>query len=189
MPTEDDKARLESVWKVHTYTNEYIRFADQKAGVFLAFQSGLLTAMFAAKLHHDCATDPFGSWVTGCASVAFAGLALGACLALYAVTPRLQVAAFVVERLWPWSTVVSTAPPGLIYWEQVIGHNDSAAYSATIGRQTAGSLADAVAQHTFVLASIAERKYRWVNRSFYVSAIPALLAAVAMFFHKVPPAI
>jgi hypothetical protein len=181
MPSEAEKLKLESAWKVHTYLNEYIRFADQKAGVFLAFQGGLLTALFTAKLHHDVAAAPFGSWPTFCATVGFIFLPLGACFALFAVAPRLPTAAVLIQRYWPWAKIVSPPPPGIIYWEQILGHEEAASYSAALNGRGATEWVDAVAQHAFVLASVASKKFKWVNRSWYCSAIPAVLSAWAIF--------
>jgi hypothetical protein len=184
--TEDDKVRLESAWKIHAYTNDYIRFADQKAGVFLAFQSGLLAAMFTVKLQTVCLDCPFGSWTAGCATVAFVGLALGAVFALLAVAPRLQAAFKTIERCWPWATTTPRMPPGLIYWEQVLGHKTGGDYSEAISSTNVRQLTNAVAEHTFVLGTIAHKKYMWVNLSVMVSSLPAVAGAVAIFLHRVP---
>src|SRR5437763_11946832 len=43
---------LEFLWKVHSYTNDYIRFADTKAGIALALVAGLLATLFGSKAHY-----------------------------------------------------------------------------------------------------------------------------------------
>jgi hypothetical protein len=70
-PTDTD-----FIWKVHSYTNEYIRFADAKAGAVIAWCSALTAALFAAKAHYKfrgSSIDFFGFL----ALVAFLSLAGG----------------------------------------------------------------------------------------------------------------
>jgi len=43
----------EFAWKVHAYTNDYIRFADAKAGVVITWCASLVALLFAAKAHHN----------------------------------------------------------------------------------------------------------------------------------------
>jgi hypothetical protein len=78
----DTPTQIEFAWHVHTYTNEYVRFADTKAAAVLAISAGLIGGLFAAKAHrfimdahfvsHDAELRP---------SLLFAG-------ALHAIDPR-----------------------------------------------------------------------------------------------------
>ena len=138
--------------------------------------------MFTVKLHHLCATNPIGSCVAVLASIAFIGLSLGAIFALIAVTPRLwQV--FPTTGWWkPKQSTAVLDSPGLIFWQQVLVHGNAASYTRLLESADASSLVNEVAKHTFVLASIADRKYRWVNRSIWISWLPAVLGALAMCF-------
>ena len=92
-----------------------------------------------------------------------------------------------MEWVWPWATVEPQAPPALIFWEQVLKHGEPNAYAAAVVAADTPSLIQTVAHHTFVLASIADGKYRWINRSIAISLLPAILATLAMFFNRVQP--
>jgi hypothetical protein len=47
-----DTAHGEFIWKVHPYTNDYIRFADTKAAAVIAWCVSLISLLFASKAHH-----------------------------------------------------------------------------------------------------------------------------------------
>ncbi|MCY2926387.1 MAG: hypothetical protein NT031_13295 [Planctomycetota bacterium] len=48
---DDGKPALEFAWNTHRYLNEYIRFADAKAGVVIAVCSALVASLYAGKVY------------------------------------------------------------------------------------------------------------------------------------------
>jgi hypothetical protein len=175
----------EFAWKVHAYTNEYIRFADTKAGAVIAWCGGLMGVLFAANAHHHfmkagwagtwAATD---CWVTSLAAasvLAFILLTLGAVAAFWCVKPRL------------WSTERSrTHDRGFIYWEAVRAYGDASAFTEALGLQDTIALTQRTSEHVFVLGGIAKTKFLWVDRAIWLAFGGSLFAAiVALFSGKV----
>lgn len=181
---------LDFLWKVHSYTNDYIRFADQKAGLVLAVESGLIAAMYAAKLHHACSLTRFNFQErtvadTALGFVSFIGflfLGVGVGFALFAIAPRLwtQVWSTFRERLYNSLSVGTLA--GSVFWKEVLANGNAVAYLARVRGLDEAGREDAVGRHVYVLAGVANAKFGWINLSLAFGAVGGLFAVAAMFF-------
>lgn len=187
----DEKDRLEFLWEVHGYTNEYIRFADQKAGLVLAIESGLVAVMYAAELHQACALSRLAlshrdaslqdTLLGSAAFLGFLCLLAGASFALLAITPRLwhQFKTSVRERVF--GPLANGTPAGAIFWKQVLANDSAEGYLGHVRGMDERMRTAAVAAHVHTLAGVADTKFGWVNMSIFAGAVGAAFAVLALF--------
>jgi hypothetical protein len=197
----------EFVWKVHSYTNDYIRFADAKAGAMITWCAGLIALLFTIKAQNRFMdTGPtftgidFEATALGFLAVsAFILLAFSVLFGFLTVLPRLwdvdAVPESVTWRMQEWPKrlaliakefIAAFLPiqpkhPGLIYWNSVGAYQKPEAYAAAISGSTADELTAATAHHVHVLAGIARRKYYHVDcciRLAFVGSVAALILAL-----------
>lgn len=168
-PTTAAKEQLEFLWKIHAYTNDYIRFADQKAGVVLAVQSGLLAALYAAKAQQYLAISRLSASPTSaetvlgvCAAAAFAGLLFGIAFACAAISPRLFIdfRPSLVAKLH--AQLVDNAMKGSIFWKQILHYKNKEDFKDAIVLLDDNGRVKEVAHHVFVLAGISNAKFEWI---------------------------
>jgi hypothetical protein len=110
----------EFLWKVRAYTNEFIRFADTKAALVVAWTSALVSGQFGLKARHRLRPARFAplriDWLE----------AFGAFWAVVAFASR-------ADRVCDRDDHCA-APPvdqeedGFIFWENVLGHASSDAW-------------------------------------------------------------
>jgi hypothetical protein len=173
-----DSPLIDFAWKVHEYTTEHIRFADQKAGAVIAWSGGLIGVMLAAKAHHrfmragdSFPADPGVVALAIFSLLAFLALGTAASCAFWCVKPRL------------WSREDGrTHSAGVIYWEQVRVYPDPGRFAAALTAQTSPARTGHLAEHIYVLAGIVRRKYAWVDRSIWVAFVGSALAAIVTLF-------
>jgi hypothetical protein len=197
----------EFVWKVHGYTNEYIRFADAKAGAIITWCAGLIALLFTIKAQSRFLPpqitftdiDWKATGLGAAAIVAFLFLTLSVTFGFLTILPRLWVGDAQSEPFtwrvwaWPWRFILGTSrffaafvprpagPAGLIYWESVRGHATPVEYSAAVTGSTAEQMTDATAQHVHVLAGISKKKYHYVDcciRLAFIGSGAALTVAL-----------
>jgi hypothetical protein len=180
---------LEFLWKTHSYTNEYIRFADPKAGILIALAGGLIAALYAAKCHQYCSPTRLDwkemSWLAtflgACSLVAFVFLGLSVLFNGWAVAPRLW-RTFVLgvwQRLWK-SLNAQTPPPGYVFWGDVLLHQDGDTYWKAARKLTEDEMGQAVAKHVYTLAGIANEKFKWVTRGTMLGYAGAVFACIVL---------
>ena len=168
----------EFAWKVHAYTNDYIRFADAKAGVVITWCASLVALLFAAKAHHNFMEGRF----TSDFSVGQTALATGSVLAYILLAAAVACAFWCVKpRLWTWRGGVKQEK-GLIYWGQVQQYPSPTAYAEALKQAQPTDLARAVAEHIYTVGGIAHAKFTWIGRSLIFGATGTLLAAIVVLF-------
>src|SRR4029077_19894370 len=90
-------AKREFLWNVHSYINNYIQFADTKAGFCVGIASALMAALFASKSHElfirGAPSQYAGHWtvLAGISLAAFVLLAVSMGAAVMVVRPRAWV--------------------------------------------------------------------------------------------------
>jgi hypothetical protein len=158
VPTTDAETRGEFLWNVHSYLNEYIRFADTKAALVVTWTSALLGALVAGSFHKR-----FALTITG--GLCFAGfvlVVLAFACSFCAVIPRLR----------------STQLPGFIFWRSIVAHKSKEQFIAELKKQTSENLADHVAGHLFDLSHVSDRKFWWVDRSIMLALLGSVLSGI-----------
>src|SRR5438270_11216146 len=90
MEIDEIKQKTEFLWKVHSYINDYVKFADAKAGVVIVFDSGILGALYSAGFTR-LFTSPVAAWSVRAwaACLVFVGLGVWAVFAAHGIVPRL----------------------------------------------------------------------------------------------------
>ncbi len=149
-----DANAYDFLWRVHANTNEYIRFADAKAGIVLGVVGGILTSE-VAKAGPRMNELPMGQW-TFAEWGAFSSMVL---LLLSALAAGLAIA--------PRSN--RDRKRGFIFWSGVREYPTSDQFASAVAAHTASQLQDAVADHVYTLAGIADTK-------FYLAGVATLLA-------------
>ena len=186
-----DPGVTDYLWKIHSHTNDYIRFADQKAAIAIAVESTIIGAMYAAKFHQAC--SPARLNVGGmtlpdttlgvCCTLAFALLVAGMFCGVVAVAPRLwheyatTLRSRVVER------VTVGVPKGAIYWGQVVQHKTEVEYAHYVSGLDAAQRQEAVAHHVYAIAQVATRKYFWVQLCLAFGAVGGAVALVLLLLN------
>ncbi len=173
-----EKAKAEFAWKVHSYISDYIRLADTKAGAIIAWCGGLIGILLASQTHHlftETSVSFTGlAWQTTFMAfvslLAFIFLGAGIVAAFMCIKPRL------------WSQEgMKEHPKGYVYWEDVKSHRTADNFKKEFGSVGVGGLGDMCAEHTFVLAVIASKKFWWVDRSLWIAFAGSIAAAAARF--------
>lgn len=155
METEE---RIEFLWNVHSYLNEYVRHADTKAELVIAWTSALLGLLVAGGFHQKFEFTLPGSLC----GIGFVLLAAAFGAAFWVVRPRLK----------------TSQMPGFIYWKSIVAHGRRESFAQSIAAQPAEGLAEHIAQHLFDLSQIADAKYRWVGISIALAFLGSVLCGV-----------
>lgn len=167
---EEDGVRVDFLWKVHSYTNDYIRFADSKAGFVAASVVTLIGTLVAAHAFDHVGWIAPSSWPvhTWIGFLALGLLVVSFLCALLAIRPRLH----------------STVPKGFIFWTSVAEHANDLAYAEECSKLTAHEIELNVSRHVYTLAGICKRKYFWTNLAMLIgSAGGALAGGVLLTAH------
>lgn len=155
------------LWQVHEYTNEYIRFADTKAAFIAAASTALIGTCISSSILDSSLRKALSAWYWS-QWYAIAGLLL---LSIALVLSLLGIR----PRLW------NETPVGFIFWESIFGHQSATNSSQTIHKTTAHERTNAIAEHLFILASVAKRKYACVNYAMWSGIAGGVLTAIALF--------
>jgi Family of unknown function (DUF5706) len=168
---------VDFLWQVHSYQNEYIRFADTKAALCIAWSTALISALYSAEIHRESGTsNVYLATSVLAASVLLAGFLLG----ILAIVPRVRLPRHNAKIKADEATKVREQKTGLIYWGEVQRLADVSQYEQAVSDADASDLANQVARHVFVLSKIAIVKYRFVNLSIAALACGSLLTVVVL---------
>src|SRR5258708_7193333 len=160
---QSDRARQqEFLWKVHGYTNDYIRFADTKAAFCVGIASALMGALFATKAH-ELFTKVTASHWSSLAKVSFGSFVVLAASIAAAVT-------VIGPRLWTHSE------KGFIFWGDVSKFESSNAFAVAYKAQTDEDLDKSLSRHLYMLATICKRKYFWASVSILAVVVGGMLS-------------
>lgn len=157
---EAAKPRDEAAWHTNAYINDYIRFADAKAGVVIAIMSALLWALL--KHIADPPTNIATTWTAVVATV----IALG--VGLFVVWPR-----------------TPSARRGLFFWGNIAAHKDADEYAEAFLNATEVDIAKGIVLQNYYLSVVAVGKYdvfRWCCRAAAVAGFTGVLALGDMRF-------
>lgn len=149
---------------VHQYTRDFIKFADQKAAFIFAVASATLAYLVKQGAHKSLmiriADRGFSEWAAffSCLLVGLAGL-----LSLLVVLPRLRGKA-----------------DGLIYWKGIAKLGGASSYVSRVRQLRDGELTDAVLEHCYEMAEIADRKYDLLKWAMWFGAFGAIAAGCVL---------
>jgi hypothetical protein len=144
-------------WADHTheYVRHYIALADQKAAFVFTASTAMLAYLYGqgALALWQSGLGEWGLWsVVAGGSTLLLGVA--ALCAGVAVWPRL-----------------AGKTDGLVYWKAVAAHSSADEYYGNVRACSDEDLARERLAHTFELARVCDRKYRWVSGSIRASII------------------
>lgn len=160
---------------IHEYQRAYIAHADTKAFGVLAV-AGSLVAYIESKGLID-----LGPFIKGGAGVReYAGAAacvllmLAGSLAAFTVAPRLWTLRSKGDDPAP---ATAADGPGVIFWDDVLTHEDPASYANHVARLSAKDSRRQLSIHAYTLAGINRSKYRLVGWALRLG----LLGVMALF--------
>ena len=174
------------VWKVHDYTNNYIRFADSKAAVVVALGTGLLAGLVNVRAQRWLSpsllnlSEPVwkDTWMGVFAFLSFALLSSAVACAVWAVAPRL------------WSTLtrdlkarvlrrdMGRPAKGFIFWGNILAHGTEDEFWGAFKAQDRHNLTEALTRHLYVLAAVADEKFRFANLSIWLAFAGGVVACL-----------
>lgn len=156
--------RQQYLWKVHGYINEYIRFADTKAGFIVVLDTAIIGALYAIHCQQRFLNTAPIQWSFTALAALFAFIALGLSVvaSILVVRPRLNAHSI----------------KGYIFWESIVEHGTQEAFESVVLSQTDENLTSHLAQHIFILSKIAHRKYFWINLAICWGTLGGLAAAI-----------
>lgn len=165
-PTFDPQT-VDFVWDVHKYTNDYIRFADTKAAFTAGASTALIGSLVASSIFDSFIRNGMRHWsfLQWTSLIGLLLLSTAVVLSIAAIRPRL------------WADV----PIGFIYWGSIVRHGSAHRFAKEVHALTDGDRFEAVSQHLFTLASIAKRKYDFVDRAIFCGVFGGMLAGFALF--------
>jgi hypothetical protein len=161
---------LDVAWKTHEYIHNYIRFADTKAALIIAWCSTVVSALYVAGLHHGLAslrlTLTNSSFSMTAAALAIVLLVLSLAAAAAVVVPRLP----------------TEQRAGLIFWESIRVHANGDLFANNFARHNEAQLAHHMCVQLYTIAGIAQKKYGWVLLSLWLAVPGSLLSGLALLF-------
>jgi hypothetical protein len=171
LPNSDDLTeKREFLWKVHGYVNDYIRFADAKAGFCVGLTSALIGVLYSTRCHELFLKIPFQQWNfwSYLSLSAFISLASSVGLAIHVVRPRLR----------------RHSKRGFVFWEAISQFEDAERYDDAYDTQTRHEMTMNLSHHVYALAKICDCKYRWVLAAMLTGAAGGLLALFVLLFGR-----
>jgi hypothetical protein len=158
---------LDFAWKTHEYLHNYVRFADTKAALVIAWCSTVLGALYAAGLHSAVAPSRFT--VTD-----WSGAATAAATAVWLLAPSLLLAA------WAIAPRLNTKQRGgLVFWDSIRVNADEEIFARALAHRDPRHLTHHLCIQIYTVAGIAKRKYWCVLVSVYLSLAGSILAGLA----------
>lgn len=164
---EPDTETSAFLWEVHRYTNEYIRFADTKAAFIAGASTALIGSLVTSSIFDSCFRSTPYLWSKLQWTGVFGLLLLAASLALSITAIR--------PRLWNKTSV------GFIFWGSIVGHRTALQFTEEVRGLSARDRAVAISDHLFVLATIARRKYAYVDWALFAGVAGGALAGAVLF--------
>jgi hypothetical protein len=163
----DADAASAFLWDVHRYTNEYIRFADTKAAFIATACTALIGSLVASSMFESCCRSSFNGMtdIQWFAALALVLLSFAVLIAVWSIRPRLPG---------------RNPSGGFIFWESVTAHSSAASFTKAFARLSEADRTKALAEHVFVLASIAKRKYTLVGWAVWLGLPGGLIAPVVV---------
>lgn len=171
LPNSDDLTeKRQFLWKVHDYINDYIKFADTKAGFCFGLTSALIGVLYSTRCHELFLKIPFQQWNFGAylSLSAFLFLASSVGLAIHVVTPRLR----------------RHSKRGFVFWEAISQFEDADLYDGAYDAQSSHEMTMNLSHHVYALAKICDCKYKWVVAAMLTGGTGGLLSLLVLLFER-----
>lgn len=155
-------------WSVHSYINEYIRYADTKAALVIAYASAMIGVLYARGLHKTFTEHAIGTWSLRVylSAGAFSLLAVSILLAACSVAPRLS----------------THGDRGFVFWDDIRRHDSPDSYNGALCSLSSEDLTSQLSTHIFSLSGIAKNKFRLVGFSSWTALIGSAVAGFLLVF-------
>ncbi len=152
------------LWHTHSYINEYIRFADAKSAVVIAWSSTLMGVLIANDVHDVAFDDQRNVLIRAAVVVSFLLLSLSFVLAIWAILPRLG----------------TKSVQGLIFWESVLGYPSAKEFETAVNSATELEMDRELTTHIYDLSCVCRAKYSRVNSAILCATIGSVGSALLL---------
>lgn len=169
-----DSKKFDFMWNVHSYQNEYIRFADTKAIVVLGWVSAISGLMISLDRHHLLFKPKEIDW-----SLAVFGLLAPTWMAFISLTVSFIACVFVLFPRLPKS-FSGKSENTLIFWDEVQSFKNASDYNRAIEAATDQDLIRKVSQHLFTLSEISRLKYQIAQWALGAGVVGTLFAGLVV---------
>lgn len=173
MDSDTQGAALSHAWSTHSYLNNYIQFADAKAGVLMAFSSASIIGVLKSKSF----AETFDLANIGHAALFFLSACFFCCILV--VTPRLFTWKQLKKR-FPHLVDKLTGEPDFrstIFWNGILAHNEPREFLVAVSSLEQKAFLREIVYHNFELSSVLERKYNWLKFAFWTFALGIIFLA------------
>lgn len=155
--------QLVFLWNTHKYIDDYIKFADTKAAFVVAILSAFLSSGIKSGSYATILHKPVSQWclLDGIAITALILMLAAVLMSVNVIRPRLK----------------TKQVEGIIYWK-AITIAGCFKFVSTIESLDDDTLRSAVAGHTYEIAEIATKKYRFVALAMILGIVGALAAGL-----------
>lgn len=159
--------RIQYAQGVHQYVNEYIRFADGKAGFLFAFVTAAISFLYSKSLFQSWSHVSVCSWklLDFTAFIGSSALVISGFAAFWVVKPRLR----------------PQKDDGLIFWETVASRRDANSYVGEVASLTGSGMVSEIIDHTYHLSRVARFKYHWLKISILASGFSVVVWIIYFF--------
>ncbi len=183
-------AHSEHAWNTHSYLNNYIQFADAKAGVLL----GLSGAGMVTILKSTAFISKKSDLNTGHVALAFFAGCFFCCI--FVVVPRLFtwksmrrsflrfLPRFPCDKVGTAVAKENAKYRSTVFWQGILEHQEPSMFLAALKGLDDKHLLREVAFHNFELSAILVRKYRWLKFAFWLFATAGFFMAFFYGFHN-----
>jgi hypothetical protein len=167
-PAKDLIQEREFLWKVHGYTNDYIRFGDTKAGFCFGVASALIGALFVSKSHELFTKIGPSQWTAWSyvSLAAFLSLAVSIGATIIVIRPR----------LW------THEKKDFVFWGAISAFGTETEFGAEFAAQTPNELNTSLAHHLYSISRVCRRKYMWVTVAILAAVLGGALAVLLLLF-------
>ena len=151
--------KAELAGRTHDHLNKYIAGADQKASILLTGQFAFLGLAATAVKDIIKTTGPLFYWLsTGTAAAGIAAVFL----AIVVIYPR------------------SPSPEkGFIYWENITAYDSVQNFREAFDELPDSDIGDEVVTQNYMLAKVADQKYKYLRWSLGTTILMVILASLA----------
>lgn len=166
MHAKDTEAmKRDFAWHTHEYINEYIRFADGKAGFVFTWASAFMGGLYSTGFHSGINCSAIGALRLLGILLLLVGIVCG----FLAIIPNLT----------------RTKSSGFVFWQRILAHGSAEKYAIQFKASDIESLETELATHLYELSSVAEKKYRRIAMSIWCTLAGSLLSTVlVLWFSK-----
>lgn len=191
--TPESGTNMSDIWGIHSYINEYIRFADAKAGAVILIATAGAGVNLDNQTVRAIVALPFCefSFLHWWLFICFGFFFISFCFAVATIFPRLWSSNLpfkhtigkvveVVDKNCAWVDIGSPAK-SLIFWDDISSRENASVYQSDFERS---DLKSEVLDHIYILSRVATNKYYYLHVSAKCGIVSLVGFVIALVFGR-----